>query len=555
MYIETTLPSIIVDNFDKLSNEICTVADWADCLRSLHPDKKIKDAAYKAVSLLGNIVHFLNTDKTLYFVLKSCYEEIKKNDFNENLDQELIMMIKSLLYEFENHGILLNDNERKRFLNFEEECDILCYQYTQGCINNLQLIENKEKTSNNYNQHQLELLKNLLNCRYETAKCLGKHSYADWIVSQSMAGSVEEVNNFLKLTKENLLKKCSIINFKNDFNITKFLNIKNQIWNDLKKFYFDMSYFIDFYCEFLKSMYDIELVVNCDNNIEVWNNEIICLKVKKYNNKTQLFSDTIGYIYLDFFPNKNKSDVACHFTLFGRKKYTNNQNEQLPRVFLSLTISPKYQSNKYIINLENVSEFMHEMGHALHSVLYNGKYQHLSGTRCSTDISEIPSTFMECFLTHPQFFFKSQNNLNIDFCQTLCEKIQLHKNFSTLEHLITATIDLNIHNSTCLYNDSTEILKSFYSTYNQFNNNFKIQNNNSLNYFNNLQYFQHFGSYGAKYYSYIWSQSCADLIFQHNFLNNVFDKKSHQKVEKYLFSKGAIITGNEIMSNLCYKNV
>ena len=38
-----------------------------------------------------------------------------------------------------------------------------------------------------------------------------------------------------------------------------------------------------------------------------------------------------------------------------------------------------------------VETFLHEFGHAMHSVLSDTQYQHLSGTRCAMDMVEIPS--------------------------------------------------------------------------------------------------------------------------------------------------------------------
>ena len=104
--------------------------------------------------------------------------------------------------------------------------------------------------------------------------------------------------------------------------------------------------------------------------------------------------DGLGYIYFDLYTRPDKFSGAAHFTtrcgcsnLSPSMKHDSADGceQQLPVIVLVLNLP---RQNEHL-DLQQLESLYHEMGHALHSLLSRTKFQHLSGTRGSTDFVEV----------------------------------------------------------------------------------------------------------------------------------------------------------------------
>jgi intermediate peptidase len=96
---------------------------------------------------------------------------------------------------------------------------------------------------------------------------------------------------------------------------------------------------------------------------------------------------------MDLFERRNRVKNDCTFPIRQSSMHTD-----ISIVCICMNFSPPPRKGPCLLTLHNLETFFHEFGHAMHSVLSKSRYQHLSGTRVSTDFMETPSQLFEFFI-------------------------------------------------------------------------------------------------------------------------------------------------------------
>lgn len=583
----------MVQIYDDLSDVLCRVADLAEFIRIAHPDEKFSNAAEDTCLTVNEIVEKLNTHRKLYEALEKV---VKHGDIIEttNIDDHVS---KLFLFDCEQCGIHLPDNIRQQVVYLNYNILQIGQKFMHGAIaprpvksqllpkhirqffSNDQdeiIINGLFTDSSNalareaaykiflYPDEQQEyLLKELLNSRDRLAKICGFKSYAHRALKMSTVETPEAVNDFLNILN-NQLKDKTLKDFDEMYKMKKFespllidqglmpwdttyytLKAKKSLLNTTNNDflpYFSLGSCMDGLNILTQSLYGIHFeTVSVDyNSGELWADNVqklavICEK-----------DGLLGYIYCDFYERKGKPNQDCHFTIRGGRLLSDGTYQNpIVVVMLSLPV-PLNKSKPCLLSPSSVDNLFHEMGHALHSMLGRTQYQHVTGTRCSTDFAEVPSILMEYFSNDPRIIklfakhYETQKVIPDNILYKLCASKNIFSASELQMQIFYSMLD-NVYHLNCLNeNTSTNILKNIQLNY------------YGIPYIENTAWqhrFSHLVGYGAKYYSYLISRAIASWIWQTYFQNDPLSRCSGDKYRYECLAHGGGKPSSKVVSD------
>ncbi|KAK3329669.1 hypothetical protein B0H66DRAFT_34227 [Apodospora peruviana] len=184
----------------------------------------------------------------------------------------------------------------------------------------------------------------------------------------------------------------------------------------------------------------------------------------------------------------------------------------------------------------------HEMGHAIHSVLARTSFQNVAGTRCATDLAELPSTLMEFFAADPTVLALFARHHETDEplpYNLVTDKLRQSRRLEasdTENQIILAMLDQELHSSLALDPkfDSTEIyhgLQRKFSSLPLDPQGTRWQG-----------FFGHLSGYGSTYYSYLFDRVLAqrvwNIVFGAGHKGGALDRENGEQLKENLLKWG-----------------
>jgi intermediate peptidase len=436
----------------------------------------------------------------------------------------------------------------------------------------------------------VQRLEGLLKKRAELAKLSKFESYGHLSLADKMAKTPESVNEFLQaLSKDNnfvarmemaqLLKaKVSLSRtatpvlhpWDKDYYMKHVLStVRSRARNaDFLSSYFSVGTVMQGLSRLFSRLYGVRFVPRETLPGEAWNSDVRRLDV---------VSETDGHVavlYCDLFSRPGKSPNPAHFTLRCSREITKQELDeaadsphplfasaeefvndgmaissasgvlkQLPTIALicDFATSPK-NTRPSLLSFAEVRTLFHEMGHAIHSILGRTSLQNVSGTRCATDFSELPSILMEHFAADPAVLGLFARHHETDqplpyemVAQTLALE-KMFEGYDTENQILLSMVDQIYHSALPLSPsfDSTQTYHSLQSEHGVF-----PPDPDGTCW---QGFFGHLFGYGSSYYSYLFDRVLAKRVWEVVFESGVGEKginrESGERMKEHVLKWG-----------------
>ena len=394
-----------------------------------------------------------------------------------------------------------------------------------------------------------KVMENILVKRQEKSVLLGFSNYADYSLETKMAGSTEQVIEFLNdlaqrskqaaiAEVEERQKFAESLGFDGDLQPWDFVyygeKLKQHRYQiseqDLKPYFPDQGVITGLF-EIVKKLFNIS-IEQIKEGIDLWDPSVLFYQIKDNE------GHVIGKFYLDLYAREHKRGGAWMDECVNR--YEIDGQTQIPVAYLTCNLTPPIGNEPALFTHDEIITLFHEFGHGLHHMLTKIDVPDVAGINgVEWDAVELPSQFMEnfCWQKEALILFAKHYQTGEALPDDLFDKMTSAKNFQTalqmLRQIEFSLFDIKLHQS-----QNLKYASEIQSILDQVRNKVSVINTPSNNKFQNG--FSHIfaGGYAAGYYSYKWAEVLSADAFDAFEDEGIFNKETGQRFLSCILEKG-----------------
>jgi peptidyl-dipeptidase Dcp len=408
----------------------------------------------------------------------------------------------------------------------------------------------KAYTSRSFNRNERdnrELVKRISNLRLELANILGFETYAEMVLGDRMAENRTKVDSFL----DELYQASHPAAVRDFYNIVKFAEInghkdaierwdwayyseklkkaKFDIDDELLKPYFSLESVQRAIFGLAEKLYDIKFRAN--KNIPVYHPEVITWEITDSDERF------LAVFYADFHPRPGKNGGAWMTSYREQKK--ENGKDIRPFVSIVTNFTRPTETKPSLLTFTELTTFLHEFGHSLHSILSDCTYESLSGTNVARDFVELPSQFMENWAFEKEWLrswavhYETGEKISDEIMDRIREASTFNEGYSCERQLGFGFLDMAWHTLTSVFEENIEDLEKRAMKKTDLFPEVKTANASCS--------FAHLfgGGYAAGYYGYKWAEVLDADAFWYFREKGIFNSEIADSFRKNILEKGA----------------
>ncbi len=307
----------------------------------------------------------------------------------------------------------------------------------------------------------VEVQKRIAEVRRQLANLLGKDTYAEYSLVNTMAQNPENVYKLLNQLREAYApaakaeldeitkfaselegKPVTLMPWDYSYYSNKHRAARYSFDEEALRPYFELSNVVNGVFGLATKLYGLQF--REDPEIQVYHPDVKAYEVTDADGKY------IGVLYTDFFPRASKRPGAW-MTNFKEQWTDAKGKNSRPHVSIVMNFTKPTADKPSLLTPYEVETFLHEFGHSLHGLLANTKYSSLSGTNVYRDFVELPSQFNENFLTEREFLdsfarhYQTGEAIPENLVKSLISSSQYGAAYACMRQLMFGFLDMAWH--------------------------------------------------------------------------------------------------------------
>jgi peptidyl-dipeptidase Dcp len=389
------------------------------------------------------------------------------------------------------------------------------------------------------------LAREILALRQEQARLLGYETFADYALSDRMAGSASAVHELLgrvwepakasvERERQALVSQAAALGEPTDvepwdwYYLAEKVRASRFALDDAQvKPYFSLDAMLNAMFDCAQRLFGVQFVEQ--TGAPLYHPDVRLWEVRRGNERVGLF---LG----DNFARPNKQGGAW---MHVYRRQMRNGGRVEPIVVNNNNFS-RVDDGPTLLSFDDVRTLFHEFGHGLHGLLSDVNYGRLSGTNVPRDYVELPSQLMENWATVPEVLTRHARHVTTGepIPAALVERIRasqtFNQGFETVAYTASALIDMALH----LQSDPAGVDIARFETEERA----RLGVPPEVGMRHRLPHFGHVFSgayYAAGYYVYMWAEVLeAEAFDAFEEAGNAFDPVLADKLKRCIYSAG-----------------